>query len=295
MSTVGVLFAVGAALALTCQAIFIRLATRRSRTNDVVLAVISLNVIALIPLTLLFVPSPTVTLRTVVVFAVTGVVGTVLGRAFFYAGIKRVGASRAEPMKATIPLHATVLAVLFLGETVSRLQSVGILLIVAGIAIITREGSASDRAAGRDVPWLGLVLPLFAAFLYGVEPIFASVGLRDGTEVLVGLSIKSVTALLVMVLYLAVRRSLPGLGDLATDDGRWIVLAGVANTAFLLFYYAGLAVSNVSVVVPIMQTSPVLVLAASALFLRRIETVTPRLVAAAGIIVAGSVTVTVYG
>lgn len=295
MSTAGVLFAIVAACGLAGQALFVRLATRRGRVIDALLVVALVNAAVLVPLTLLLVPSPTLTPRVIGAFVAAGIVGTMLGRVFFFAGIKRVGASRAEPIKASMPLYATVLAVFLLGEHVSGPQWLGILLIVVGIAVVSWEGAAADRAGGKDVPWIGLLLPLLAAFCFGLEPIFASVGLEAGAEVLVGVSIKAITALVVFVSYLAWRGSLPRPSELPAGDVRWYVLAGLSSTVFLLSYYAGLAASRVSVVVPIMQTSPLLVVIVSALFLRQIETVTLRLVAAAGIIVAGGITVTLFG
>lgn len=131
--------------------------------------------------------------------------------------------------------------------------------VFAGVALVSREGAAADRAAGEAVPWAGLALPLVGAF--GVEPILATVGLDAGTPVLAGLASKVVAATLGLLAYLAWRDSLPAAGTLWGQDARW----------------------------------PLLVTLASALFLRRLERVTRRLVVAAGVVVAGAVTVTLAG
>jgi drug/metabolite transporter, DME family len=73
------------------------------------------------------------------------------------------------------------------------------------------------------------------------------------------------------------------------------VLAGLSNTAFLLAYYEALDISRMSVVVPIMQTSLLLVIRFSVLFLSHLETVTPRLLSATAVIVTGGVLVTFAG
>lgn len=112
---------------------------------------------------------------------------------------------------------------------------------------------------------------------------------------LVGVTIKSIAALVAFSLYLAWHGSLPRPADFPSGSVRWYVLAGLASAGFMLAYYAGLSVSRVSVVVPIMQTSPLLVVLASAVFLRRSEKVTPRLATAAAVIVAGAITVTYFG
>ncbi len=294
VSWLGVAFAVGAAGFLAGQALTIRVATRRGSSADVLLVVMGVNLAVLAPLALVFDPDPTITPRAVAAFAAAGIVGTMLGRILFYSGIKRIGASRAEPIKASMPLHATVLAVVFLGEVVTAEQFAGVFLIVAGIALITWDGSRSG-VGGEDTPWIGLALPLVAAVLFALEPIFATIGLREGTSVFLGLAIKTGAAMAVFAGYLAVTRSLPEPGSIPSSELRWYVLAGVMSTGFLLTYYAGLSVSRVGIVVPIMQTSPLIVLAVSAVFLRESERVTGRLLFAVLVVVLGAVTVTLGG
>jgi drug/metabolite transporter (DMT)-like permease len=295
VSLIGILLALVAAIALACQAITIRLATREGRSNDVLLVVMIVNVVIFVPLVFLLIPSPTITPISFLAFVAAGIVGTVLGRAFFFAGIKRVGASRAEPIKASMPLHATLLAVIILREGVTSLHFAGVILIVLGIALVSWEGMATDRIDGKATDWHGLTLPLIAAFFFGLEPIFASIGLQEGTSLFVGLTIKTIAALSVFVLYLIWRDSLPGREDVFNEDFRWVVLAGLSSTGFLLAYYAGLSVSRVSIVVPIVQTSPLLVVAMSIVFLSRLERVTPKLIVSATIIVAGGIIVTLAG
>lgn len=294
VSRLGLGLAVVAACCLAGQALTIRLATRRGRPTDVLLVVIGVNVAVLVPLSVVAVPEPVVTRRAVVAFVLAGIAGTLLGRLLFYAGIKRIGASRAEPIKASMPLHATILAVLFLGEAVTRGQFVGVLLVVAGIAFVSWEGRDATPTL-EGTARMGASLPLAAAFFFALEPIFATIGLREGTDALVGLTIKTLAAFVVVVGYLAWRDAIPRASDVPAREFGWYVLAGLMSTGFLLAYYAGLAVSRVGIVVPIMQTSPLIVILASAVFLKGVERVTPRLVVGALIVVGGAVVVTLTG
>jgi DME family drug/metabolite transporter len=291
----GVALAALAACGLAGQTLTIRLATQRGATVDVLFVVILVNITIYVPLTILLAPNFSVTPTGILAFVAAGVTGTILGRAFFYSGIKRIGASRADPIKASMPLYATVLAVLVLGEHIPTEQFSGIFLIIGGIALITWEGSADDRETSAGIPWTGLAFPLAGAFFYALEPVFASVGFGEEISILVGLSIKSISAFVIYYLYLRWRHTLPRLHEIPSTDFLWYILAGLFNTGFLLAYYAGLTVSSVGVVVPIMQTSPLIVIGISALFLRDIETVTPRILAAACIIIMGSVIVTLTG
>ena len=67
--------------------------------------------------------------------------------------------------------------------------------------------------------------------------------------------------------------------------------AGLLQAAALLAVYAALSLGMVAVVVPLYTSSPLFVLPLSALFLRGVERVTPRIVAGAVAVVVGVVLV----
>jgi len=73
----------------------------------------------------------------------------------------------------------------------------------------------------------------------------------------------------------------------SVEPNRRLVAASLANTAYLLVYYAALVRTSVSVVTPVLGSSTVLVVAGAAVFLQDDEAVTWRLVGAAVVVVAG--------
>lgn len=294
VNALGVGFAVIAAFCLAGQALTVRLATRDTASSHVLLIILLINAVIIVPLAVGVHGFVTMTATAIFAFVAAGIVSTMLGRALFYGGVERVGAARAEPLKASMPLYATILAVVFLDEVVGGIQFIGVVLIVSGIVIISWDGATRDASAVGSADWVGLTFPLMGAFLFGVEPIFAVVGFNEGTPVLVGLAIKIVVATGVLGFYLAVRNELPNRKDLPIES-KWIVVAGLANSGFLFAYYGGLWVARVSVVVPIMQTSPLIVAAVSAVFFRELERVTALLVVGSAIVVTGAIAVTVFG
>lgn len=294
-ASLGIVLTLCAAFATALQVLCIRIGTTKGRSNDALVVVLACNIAVLVPLAAVSgYPDYGITGRSLLAFAAAGLVGTMLGRAFYYAGIKKVGASRAEPVKASMPLYATVVAVLVLGETLTTGHLVGILLIVGGVALVSRE-SARNPGAAVDGSLAALTLPLLGAICYGIEPVFAKIGFAAGTPVLTGLAIKTLTATVAFLGYLRWRGALPARASITNRNARWFVGAGLANTGFLLAYYAALEITPVVLVVPIMQTSPLLVLALSAVFLRRLERVTWRLAAAACVVIAGAIVVTIAG
>lgn len=71
------------------------------------------------------------------VFVAGGLFGTALGRLAVFAGVDRVGASINSAVISARPLFATALAVGALGERVSGVTVAGIVLLVAGLAVLS--------------------------------------------------------------------------------------------------------------------------------------------------------------
>ena len=292
----GVVLAVCAALLTAITAVCLRIGTDRGGANDALVVVLLCNIALLVPAALVrHYPAYGVTGRSFGAFVLAGLVGTMLGRACYYASIERIGAGPSDAIKASQPLHATLIALVVLGETLTTEHLLGILLVVVGIGIVSRE-IAPDRstAAARKRFAVALVFPLGAALFYGIEPTFARIGFAEGTPVLVGLSLKTVAATAGFLGYLRWRGSLPAPSGLADGNLRWYLAAGLANTGFLAFYYAALEIARVNIVVPLVQTSPFFVLVLSVVFLRRLERVTWGLVGAASCVVSGAILIVVY-
>ena len=82
---------------------------------------------------------PELTAVAFVWFALSGLFNFALGRFFNAVSIQMAGVARATPLFSTAPLFATILAVIFLGESVTPWLIVGTVTIVCGIALITSE------------------------------------------------------------------------------------------------------------------------------------------------------------
>jgi drug/metabolite transporter (DMT)-like permease len=295
--TVGIGLAAIAAVSVACTSLGVRVGMDRGRTMDALVVVLLCNLLILLPATaVLYYPEYGVTLRSALAFVAAGLTGTLLGRLCYFNGISLLGSSRTEPIKATQPLHGSVIAVVVLGETVTVLQLVGILLIVVGVGSISWETSRDPPAAlSTEDAAKGVLLGIGAAFFFGIEPIWAKIGLADGTPVLVGLVFRMVIAAAAFLGYLRARNQLPSTESLTRANMRWYVAAGIANTLFLIAYYASLQTAPVTVVLPIVQTSPLLVVVLSGLFLpTRLERISWPLVVGAITVVAGAVLVTLF-
>ncbi|MFB6251748.1 MAG: EamA family transporter [Halobellus sp.] len=295
---VGFGLAVGAAVCSAVSNLSVRKGTERGSTADAILLVAICNVAILLPIVaVVYYPDYGLTRTSLLSFVVAGVLGTLIGRALMFTSIDRIGASRTAPIIASWALISTGLGVVFLDETLSLTHSVGVVLVVSGIAVIawlTSNDNAADLS-GREL-LIGLSIPFLAAVAVGWEPIFANVGFDEGTPALVGLSIKSVAAVSGIAGYLWWRDALPAGSTLRGQNAQWFVFAGVTNTLFLLGYYVALTVAPVNVVSPLIVTNTLFVVVLSALFMpERLERVSWQLLAASAVVVAGVALITVSG
>lgn len=289
ISALGVLAAMVATVAIAGQSIFVRLGTVENSSADALVVVLCCNLLALIPATLVF-GTWHLTVSAVAPFLIAGLVGTMGGRALYYESVRRIGASRSEPVKAAQPLHATVFAVILLGEVVGAAKLAGIVVIVVGLFVVTREHHGNSV---NSVPARAFLLPLGAAALYGLEPTFAKYGLEAGASILAALTLKTTSAAVGFIGYLWWRDQFPTGETFRGAGTRWLVAAGISNTIFICGYYGALSLAPVTFVVPFVQTSPLIVVGLSMAFLSDLEHTTWRLAAGAVTVVVGAITVTV--
>ena len=292
--TLGVVLAILAGLLLALQSLTIRYGTVTARSSDALVVVLLVNLAVLVPIAVLFGKAPTGSrgdLYGVAAFAGAGIAGVVFGRALHFEGIRRVGASRADAIKASQPLHASLIAVIVLNEVVTLGHLLAMVAIVAGVALITAEyrtGAKAGTAHLRD-----LSIPFAAALFFGLEPVFMSLGIQSDLSIWTGLATVTVSGTVAYALYLRIRGDVPRPWTFDRRELAWLVTAGLVNTGFLVAFYLALQLESVSLVVPLLQLSPLFVIGISALVVRdSLERITVRLVVASIIVVIGAIGVT---
>lgn len=287
-SLVGVGFALLAALAFAAQSLAVRVGTETRSITAVIAVVFGVNLLVLVPVAgVAAYPDYGLTLRGIAAFGVAGLLGSLLARVFYFVGIERLGASRAEPLRALVPLFALAVAVPTLGERVTPVLGLGVALLVAGAAVVTLDSRAAPVTGTGQRLWVSLAFPVAAALCLGIDPVFTKVGFATGTPALVAVTVRVLAAAGGFGLYLGWRALREERGPLGAN--RWLVGAGVANTVYLLAYYGALSRTPVTVVTPLLSASTLFVLGGAALFLQKEERVTPRLATGALLVVLGVV------
>ncbi|RQG88823.1 DMT family transporter [Natrarchaeobius halalkaliphilus] len=295
----GVLLAIAGAIAFSGQFLFVRLGTEDGGVDDAVLVVLLCNVAMVVPpVAFLYSPpySSLFTPASFASFAGAGLAGMFVARLLMFKSIEEIGASLTSPVIASNVLFATVFAVFLLGERLTTVHFVGIVLIVVGLAVVSWETAATTNPdqSIRDTG-ATLVLPFAAAVCIGIEPIFVSTGLSGGTPILPGLAVMSVAGTVGFVSYLAMMGSLRPIEFRSTSTA-WYVGAGVSTTVGFLAYFSALEIAPVVIVMPLLQLTPLIVALISMVFLpQRLERVTWPVVASALVVVVGAALVSLSG
>ena len=140
--TTGVLLAFGAASCLGVSAILVRLGVQSISPLTGLWISLVPGLVLVFGLVLIFNGDDLGKLSLVPIlwFAVNGLFNFAIGRMLNYLSIHLVGVTRATPIFSTAPLFATILAIIYLGESTTIWLLIGTGTIVAGVALMTSDG-----------------------------------------------------------------------------------------------------------------------------------------------------------
>jgi len=102
-------------------------------------------------------------LNSYIVLLLSGAIGLGLGDLFYLLSIKRIGPSPSITVSSTYPLITIIFSTLFLGEEAKFSVLIGTLLVVLGIAVISRKNGNSK------VDFIGLGIASLAALFWSIS------------------------------------------------------------------------------------------------------------------------------
>jgi DME family drug/metabolite transporter len=219
-------------------------------------------------------------------FLVSGCLQPLIARALFYEGIIRLGVSRAGPLRGAEPLFATVIAVIFLHEQPGLMVYLGTLLIVASLWLISGPQSVDRKWRVIDT-----ALPLSAALVSAVSQSLRKRGLMILPDPFVATVMVTSVSLTLFLIFLLVTKRAQSLRMQRKSFFFFLGAAMLATSAQIANFIA-LGRAHVSVIIPLLNTTPLFTLLFSALFLRDIEQLNARIVLGAILMVSGVVTIT---
>lgn len=280
------IIAIASAMGWATDSILVRFGLRKSNIFAAMLVSYAVSVTCmwsyLIATTSLeFLQSPAM-----IYYVISGCMQPLIARALFYKGITRIGVARAGPLRGIEPLFATAIAIGFFQERPGWRVFFGTLLIVGSLWLI------SGKQRG-DTQWrlLDTLFPIGAALISAISQSLRKQALAIIPDPIVAVAVVTTVSL---VLLLGFVLSTGRAGQLRMERSGllfFLCAAVVAATAQVANFIA-LGRGQLSVIIPLLNTTPLFTVIFSAVFLRNIETVNLRIAAGAGSMVAGVVLIT---
>ncbi len=234
-------------------------------------------------------------------FALAGFFHFFLGWTLLNLSQKLIGAARTSPLIGTNPLWAVLIAAATLREFPSWISLVGIVLIVAGVAVISAGqinagagggptgGSPGGAAPARLPLWRGAVFGLAAALCWAISPIFIRRGLAMLPSPVLGVTVGLAASCLAYGLPLLWRRSRQGTLAASTDALVFKVLAGILVGLSTWGRWVAIDLAPVAMVLALSLVSvPTVILLSPLVAGKHLEHVTAGLWAGATLVVIGA-------
>jgi len=220
-------------------------------------------------------------------FILAGLCGPCIGRFLLFIGINRVGSSIASTLYSIKPLFSAFAAVLILGENLTTVIALATVIMVVGLALVSSKQSTKQIESAWSKK--DLIFPILAGAAYGLAHVFRKIGLNINHEPLMGVAVQNVAALSISLTLSFFRKNQR---QLAFGHPRaWVFfgLSGIFSLFGQLVLFHALNIGEVVIVSPLSAISPLFVIAMAAVFLKKSERVTWKLIFGAVLIVGGTV------
>jgi drug/metabolite transporter (DMT)-like permease len=207
--------------------------------------------------------------QAIVYLALAGVLHFVWGRYCNYRASKAMGANLVAPVQQGNLLVTLALAIWILGEHLTPLRVLGIILVVLGPALTYERGkktsvTAADAPAVSDPHKVfrpnyaeGYTFALLSSTGYGISPVLVRLALenRDLDASLGGGLISYTAATLAFGLVLLLPGQWQHVRSLNREAAKWFAISGVVVCFAQMLRYMALVLAPVSVVTPIQRVS----------------------------------------
>ena len=227
-------------------------------------------------------------------FVVAGVAYPAVFRFLYYEGIDRVGSSVTAAVLGAYPAVSVLLAVAFLGDVLGVFAAAGVALIVGGVVLlqVTQESADADeiedvvtgKLAAADTR--DLLYPAAATLLTGAAFVLIDFGLASFPDPVAATAVTQTPALVLFTGWALVAGVGSGRLRLGPSVLGAFAVAGVFNFVGWLTNFFALQSGSVITVVPLLNTTPLLVMVITYSAEREVPR-SSRLVAAVATIVVG--------
>ena len=288
-----IVFAFGSALFAGLTAILSKIGIRNTDSN-VATAVRTVVVLMFSWLMVLVVGSfgtiPEISGHTLLFLVLSGL-STGASWLCYFKALQMGDVNKVTPIDKSSTILTMILAFIFLGESITPVKAVAIVLIGAGTYLMIQKKKADattghpDTAAANKATRIWLAYAAGSAVFASLTSILGKVGI-EGVESNLGTAIRTVVVLVMAWLVVFITKKQKSIKSIDRKSWIFLILSGFATGGSWLCYYRALQAGPASVVVPIDKLSILVTIAFSYVFLK--EKLSKKSAAGLILIVAGT-------
>jgi len=247
---------------------------------------------------------PTFNRTAVAWFVLAGFLTIFIGRVFLYASIQHLGAVRASAIKRLNPFFSVMLGVVLLGESVSSMMMVGMVLICTSFIVLVRQSLTTvgvreprkeNESALTRIINLGYLYGPVSAFAYASGYVARKQGLTILPDAAFGTMVGALTGIVFFVLTSRFIESYrDDLRKTFTVYNPWFLLAGIFASFGQICYFVALSYTSISKIALITSMEVFVTVFLTFVVLRSRENLTLEVLVAAGLGVVGTAFVILY-
>jgi len=255
-----ILYAFGAAFFAGITAILAKIGIRNTDSN--LATAIRTVVILLFSWLMVFIVGSAGTITSLsvktVVFLVLSGIATGLSWLCYFKALQIGNVNKVTPVDKSSTVLTMILALIFLGEAITVLKFVSIILIGVGTYLMIEK--KADAKEAKDNKWLFFALG--AAVFASLTAILGKIGI-EGVESNLGTAIRTIVVLIMAWLVVFVTKKQGEIKGIDKRSWKFLIFSGLTTGLSWLCYYKALQDGEASVVVPIDKLSILVTMAFS--------------------------------
>lgn len=204
----------------------------------------------------------TISTKTIIFLILSGL-ATGLSWLCYFKALQLGNVNKVAPIDKSSTILTIILALIFLGESISILKVVSIILIGIGTYMMIEK--KKDDKVSKDNKWLWFAIG--SAVFASLTSILGKVGI-EGVESNLGTAIRTIVVLIMAWLVVFVTKKQGDIKKIDKHGWKFLIFSGITTGLSWLCYYKALQEGQASIVVPIDKLSIVVTIIFSSVILK---------------------------
>lgn len=288
---IGVVLALLSALSFGLSQILVRKNLEKSNFVYISLTVTIMGNAILWPFTLILTDLSAINFDGLLLFLLAGLLAPGIARLFYFKGMETAGISANASIFSTYPIYTSIVAVWFLGETLTTGNWIGLILVIAGVIFVGRA-IHNDGTHSKQTTKKGLIVPILGSLAIAFSQNIRKESLNIYNQPLLGVAVGYLTSLIVYLSVIAFTKKTK-IPRFSRKDISLFWKPGVGIAVGWSLSFLALSQEMVSIVAPILQTELLFIILFTYIFLKKIEKISFQLAASALLIITGVILVSI--